>query len=148
MIKLKIGSKLAEVDGLTVCLDVAPFVKADRTFVPVRFIAETLGQPVDWDEGTQTVTIGEKTRYFRTADQCAVDWAMRYNNLSIRTAQGACKLNLQRAKKGYYYTEPNTGTSNNSVPSVMAAKAAQRLYTPMRPRGTERRRRTGFRQAI
>ena len=83
MIKLKIGSRLAEVDGLPVCLDVSPFVKGDRTFVPVRFIAETLGQPVEWDEGTQTVTIGEKTRYFSTADQCAVDWAMRYNNLSI-----------------------------------------------------------------
>ena len=122
MIKLKIGSKLAEVDGLTVCLDVSPFVKSDRTFVPVRFIAETLGQPVDWDEGTQTVTIGEKTRYFGTADECAVDWAMRYNNLSIGLHRELAS-SIYKDGKGYYYTEPNTGTSNNSVPSVIGGKS-------------------------
>ena len=40
--------------------DVRPFVYNDRTYVPLRFLAETVGKPVDWDETTGTVYIGEK----------------------------------------------------------------------------------------
>jgi hypothetical protein len=38
-------------------MDVAAFIYEDRTFVPVRFIAEHLGAFVTWDAETQTVTI-------------------------------------------------------------------------------------------
>lgn len=37
--------------------DVAPFVKDDRTFLPVRAIAEVLGCTVKWDEAARTVTV-------------------------------------------------------------------------------------------
>ncbi|BBH24312.1 hypothetical protein Back11_56570 [Paenibacillus baekrokdamisoli] len=36
-----------------------PFVKDGVTFVPLRFVAEGLGQAVKWDGKTQTVLIGE-----------------------------------------------------------------------------------------
>lgn len=121
MIKLKIGSKYAEADGRQMLLDVPPFVKNDRTFVPVRFIAETLGQTVDWDEETQEVTIGG-VRYFKTADECAVDWAMRYNNLSIGLHRELAS-SIYKSERGYFYTKPNTGTSNSSVPSVISGKS-------------------------
>lgn len=32
-------------------------IKDDRTFVPLRFIAELLNCDVEWDENTYTVTI-------------------------------------------------------------------------------------------
>lgn len=37
--------------------DTEPFLKDNRTFVPVRFISEKLGFKVDWDEKAQLVTI-------------------------------------------------------------------------------------------
>lgn len=42
---------------------VVPFTENDRTLVPVRFIAESFGAKVDWNEQTQTVsmTVGSKT---------------------------------------------------------------------------------------
>ena len=42
-IKLQIGNKYIEKDGLKAIMDVAPFLKDNRTFVPVRFVSEALG---------------------------------------------------------------------------------------------------------
>lgn len=39
--------------------DVAPYIKKNRTFVPIRFIAEELGFDVKWDAKTKTVTMTE-----------------------------------------------------------------------------------------
>lgn len=38
--------------GRSVTIDVAPMIINDRTMVPLRFIAETLGMDVQWDNGT------------------------------------------------------------------------------------------------
>lgn len=47
-------------------MDVAPVIVDERTLVPIRFAAEAFGADVNWDEGSQTVTItsGEKTVTF------------------------------------------------------------------------------------
>ncbi|MBE0467199.1 MAG: copper amine oxidase N-terminal domain-containing protein [Candidatus Desulforudis sp.] len=49
VIKLTVGSIKATVDGRPYTLDAAPFIKPEvnRTLVPVRFVAETLGARVD-----------------------------------------------------------------------------------------------------
>ncbi|HIK13233.1 MAG TPA: copper amine oxidase N-terminal domain-containing protein, partial [Oscillatoriaceae cyanobacterium M33_DOE_052] len=56
-IKLTIDSKTAYVDGRPVELDVPAAVTGDRTFVPLRFVAESLGAEVGWDEAGQTVKV-------------------------------------------------------------------------------------------
>lgn len=43
----------------TVEMDVTPYVKNGRTYVPVRFVAETFGCNVGWDGGTRTVIIAD-----------------------------------------------------------------------------------------
>lgn len=48
----------AIVDGTPVALDIAPVVRSERTFVPLRFIAETFGHPVSWHQATQVAAIG------------------------------------------------------------------------------------------
>ncbi len=54
---LTIGQKDAVVFGKTKISDVAPKIVNGRTMLPVRFIAESLGAKVDWDEANQLVTI-------------------------------------------------------------------------------------------
>jgi len=50
------------VDGQEQTMDVAPFIENDRTYVPVRFLAQSLGCRVQWDESTRAVTLaGDKT---------------------------------------------------------------------------------------
>lgn len=39
--------------------DVAPTIKDERTFVPIRLVAELMGEKVDWDKDNWTVVIGE-----------------------------------------------------------------------------------------
>ncbi len=56
-IELFIGSKRAAVDGKTVYLDAAPYIYQDRTYLPLRFIAEAMGAKVEWKPATQEVAI-------------------------------------------------------------------------------------------
>ena len=55
-------------------MDAAPYIKAGRTYVPVRYLAEdALGASVTWDEATKTVTItkGDKTVVLVIGDKVA-----------------------------------------------------------------------------
>lgn len=56
-IQLWIGKQTARVKGESLLLDVPPEIKGERTFVPLRFVAEALGAAVAWDETTQTAGI-------------------------------------------------------------------------------------------
>ena len=57
VIRLPIGSKNAKVNGKSVTLDQPAELVNDRTLVPLRFVSESLGAAVDWNDATQTVTI-------------------------------------------------------------------------------------------
>ena len=57
VVVIKIGSKIATVNGKSVTLDVAPVIQNGRTFVPVRFISETMGFKVEWNSNTRKITI-------------------------------------------------------------------------------------------
>lgn len=54
-----IGSTTYTVNGTPHTMDAAPFINpsTSRTYVPVRFLAEALGASVNWDPGTQMVTL-------------------------------------------------------------------------------------------
>ncbi len=57
VIKLKIDSKYALVNGKTVELDVPPKVINGRTLVPIRFVSENFGAKVEWDSTNKIVKI-------------------------------------------------------------------------------------------
>jgi S1-C subfamily serine protease len=56
-LEMRIGAKIAWVNGRPVELAVAPQIVAGRTLVPVRFVAEALGARVAWDPQTRAVTV-------------------------------------------------------------------------------------------
>lgn len=55
--KIVIGSTAAVINGADKTLLAAPFVKDNRTMVPLRFLSENLGYSVNYDAATQTITI-------------------------------------------------------------------------------------------
>lgn len=57
---LVIGSTGAVVNDKLITLNAAPYIDNGRTYVPVRFVSETLGADVDWDKSTKTVKITNK----------------------------------------------------------------------------------------
>ncbi len=56
-ISLVIGDSFATVNGEKVELDSPSFIENDRTYLPIRFVAENLGAKVEWNEELQLVTI-------------------------------------------------------------------------------------------
>jgi len=57
VIVLTIGSDIVTVDAKATTVDAAPEITNGRTFVPIRFIAETFGSTVTWLPETKGVTI-------------------------------------------------------------------------------------------
>lgn len=62
-IYLKIGEKIAYVNGMSLTLDVAPVIYKDRTYIPARFISQSLGMKVGWDATSTTVLIRSQDGY-------------------------------------------------------------------------------------
>ena len=56
-IQLRIGSTQATINGQPQTLDVAPFIVGATTYVPLRFIAQSLGAQVGYDNATRVVSI-------------------------------------------------------------------------------------------
>lgn len=62
-VSLKIGSNIATVNSVESTLDAVPIIRNNRTMLPVRFVAESLGAAVGWDGATRTATLtGEDGR--------------------------------------------------------------------------------------
>ncbi len=56
-VRLKIGSRKAYANGQQIILDVPAQILKGYTFVPLRFISESLGAQVNWDAQSNLVTI-------------------------------------------------------------------------------------------
>jgi len=56
-VRLRIGDKDATVDGRSVTLDVPAQIVDGATMVPIRFLSESLGADVHWNEAQQAVNI-------------------------------------------------------------------------------------------
>ncbi len=59
-IALTLGSREAIVNGKNVTMDTAAKAVKGRTYVPLRFVSENLGVPVNWDKVGNWVWIGSK----------------------------------------------------------------------------------------
>lgn len=70
-VKLNLNNRTVIKNGETEQLDVQPYMKNNRTYVPIRFIAETFGSQVHYNQGTVNITTepllieGEKIKVLR-----------------------------------------------------------------------------------
>jgi len=58
--QFRISSNIYEVNGVAKVMDVAPYIKDGRTYVPIRFLGYAMGltdADIVWDEATQKVTM-------------------------------------------------------------------------------------------
>jgi len=56
-IMIRIDQEMILVNGKTKAMDTKAIIKEDRTYVPIRYVAEELGATVGWDAATRTVII-------------------------------------------------------------------------------------------
>ncbi len=60
-VRLTVGSRQAEVDGQVRLLDVPAQLRGSSTYVPLRFVAEALGEEVQWQANERRVLVGSST---------------------------------------------------------------------------------------
>jgi len=65
VIYLEVGKTAGTVNGSEIAIDVAPIIypKNNRTYIPARFVAESLGKEVLWDSSTRSVLITDKANF-------------------------------------------------------------------------------------
>ncbi|OKP84874.1 hypothetical protein A3844_18160 [Paenibacillus helianthi] len=62
-IKMKLGQQSADVNGKQISLAVAPINVSGSTFVPLRFVAQSLDAKVEWDASRKLAIIRSKQRF-------------------------------------------------------------------------------------
>lgn len=65
---LKIGSDKATVNGEELVLDASPVIYKDKTYIPVKFVAQSLGKKVVWDGSSQCVLIRDEDEFNHIKD--------------------------------------------------------------------------------
>ncbi len=99
-IKLQIANITAIVNDKKVTLDAPPLIIKNRTFVPLRFIAEAFGAKVDWESSSQTVTIKlDNPIYYQNKSMEQEIEISRLNELLKSKDQSILNLNALIDKK-------------------------------------------------
>ncbi|MFZ5642544.1 MAG: copper amine oxidase N-terminal domain-containing protein [Bacillota bacterium] len=97
-----VGKTTYLINGNIRTLDAAPYVENDRTFVPVRYLAEALDMDAAWDEKSQTVTLTTQKKIIESAEVPLKDlervtnlnpnWDMKAQKVEIPLPQKEIKL--------------------------------------------------------
>lgn len=113
-IQLVIDSTTAYLNGEAQTLDVSPVIINDRTFLPIRFIAEGFGWSVDWNTATQEVTIvkpaTEETDITGETEETPAPQKLEAYNANFDLEKGTVMLN-----SGYEMPILGIGTFNLSL---------------------------------
>ena len=96
VIKMSIGSKNAFLNDKEIVMDVAPVISDGKTYIPLRYIAELLGEKIRWDGET-------KTAYIYPDTEGRLDTAMWLNalnaNYAMRSGSSLEQLALKKRSK-------------------------------------------------
>ncbi|MDD4550279.1 MAG: copper amine oxidase N-terminal domain-containing protein [Syntrophomonadaceae bacterium] len=90
-----IGSNVYELNGVKKVMDCAPYIKGDRTYVPVRYLAYVLGMTEDdvvWDQASQKVTLTKGDNVV----ELTIGSTTLYVNGEAQTMDVAPEINLDR----------------------------------------------------
>lgn len=116
----------------TIDLDVAPKIKDDRTFVPLRAIAEAFGEKVDWDKDKRVVVIGDgydskkiKDENKEVLDPLGLDYLYNKNMAGKSDEEKSYYLRAMREQESKVFTGYKNGYVEGCLAWLSFAKAGQ-----------------------
>lgn len=118
-------------NGANITNDTAPIEKNDRTFLPIRFIAENMGMYVDYEEKSGIVTVSDVKTHFDTVDKCAANFGMYANCASIAMYKELGAYVFED-ENGYYWDGLKIGQKDRQelcIDSALARKCKAILHT-------------------
>ncbi|MDP4181105.1 MAG: copper amine oxidase N-terminal domain-containing protein [Bacillota bacterium] len=112
-ITLKINDPVAYLNSEEKTLDAPPEIKDSRTFVPLRFIGESVGAEVIWDSATRTVNITYSQEHYSLGQSVTYkDLKFELDKLDLNTEEGSLKatgkINTDKQKLFIYFYYSNT----------------------------------------
>lgn len=78
-VEMVVGEKDYVAKGEKKTMDVAPFIEKNRTYVPLRFLAEGMKLPVAWDGKNRTAVVGA----YKSAPAFTPEKTVSYGNVSF-----------------------------------------------------------------
>jgi len=60
---LKVNDQTAYINGKAVALDIAPVVYKNKTYIPTRFVSQSLGNKIVWDKDTKSIIITDENEF-------------------------------------------------------------------------------------
>lgn len=124
-IAFKIGEPQAEIttqkNTETIILDAAPVIIDDRTLVPIRFVAESLGATVVWDDANREVVIVDTSVWKKEVKEKSEFLDILLNtpffteNSYTTTEEAEMKMAFSLKNLGETYTEDIKGPENIDV---------------------------------
>ena len=97
-------------------MDVAPFIRENRTWVPVRFVSENLGAEVSWNQEKKEVTIvfpGEIGAVTEVVDGDTIHVGLSDGDWSVRL------IGINTPERGQYYFQE----AKDKMAEIVAGKA-------------------------
>lgn len=99
-IVLTIDSTTALLNNQEQSLDTEPVIINGRTFLPIRFIAESFGYDVEWNETDKTILITEKAERSTTEEITAVEDATEETTEAVNDSEGTNTLIVYFSRTG------------------------------------------------
>lgn len=98
-IKFYVDSNRVENNGEILALDVKPFIREGRTYIPLRYVSEYLGCEVTWDADTYTValekpTLDLKEEYIDKNHYTAEDLKWLSKIVQVESSDGSMAMKL------------------------------------------------------
>ena len=122
---LKVEDLRAYLDGELLVLDVAPKIVNDRTMMPIRFVAESVGYTVEWDEEAHTVDIRSKNGSLDPAGPSVPDAASASDGIATPAPTVLYEIAEQGGEQvfrhyldGYRITLPEGYEPDLSMPKI------------------------------
>lgn len=78
-VEMVVGEKDYVAKGEKMTMDVAPFIEKNRTYVPLRFLAEGMKLPVTWDGKNRAAVVGE----YKGAPNFTPEKTVTYGNVTF-----------------------------------------------------------------
>lgn len=116
-VDLKIGEPQATLNSeITQTMDVAPVIVNGRTLVPLRFVGESLGAKVDWEDTTRTVRI-------TMPNESDAETALAHPHATVSDASGDFLEAPEGAPQGGVFIFPPV-----DIAKVFVASDSENLY--------------------
>ena len=99
-------------------MDTAPYIEGDRTYVPVRFLAEAFGKTVEWDEEQKLVVIYDREEVISDFDR---DFTVVNQWIKARAKEEPATVSMDM---DIHVTEFSTLDGNREYPIAVSAQVS------------------------